>query len=60
MRVCILILLLMQGCGGSVDSNFISKVIELCEPNGGIEKLTILDGANVTCNNGATFRGSDI
>ena len=48
--------LLIGGCDMSMPGKDIQRAIDLCEPNGGVDKLTTkIDGARLQCKNGAYF-----
>lgn len=59
--VCLmLIVMVLNGCGGAISSTSIKAYEKLCEPNGGVEAYWLTLTESAVCTNGAEFNSSDV
>lgn len=52
-------ILLLTGCGGYINQESAENAIALCEPNGGLDRISIYANFYAICNNGAEFKYQD-
>lgn len=59
--VCLmLIVMVLNGCGGAIDSTSVKAYEKLCEPNGGVETYWLMLTVSAVCTNGAEFNSYDV
>lgn len=50
-----IMVILLSGCGGTINPQSMENAIKLCEPNGGLKFIWVYNRQTVECNNGAEY-----